>query len=50
LPSFPAGDQSYLKRLTLLIEGGRIEHVFYPVADPVRHAAEVLNFVIARLD
>ena len=47
LPSFPAGTQSYLKRLTLLIEGGRIEHVFYPVADPARHAAEVLNFVIA---
>ena len=50
LPSFPAGDQSYLKRRTLLIEGGRIEHVFYPIADPAGHAAEVLNFVIARLD
>ena len=50
LPRFPAGDQSYLKRRTLLIEGGRIEHVFYPIADPARHAAEVLNFVIARLD
>ncbi|MCJ7598048.1 MAG: peroxiredoxin [Methyloceanibacter sp.] len=48
--AFPAGDQSYLKRRTLLIEGGRIEHVFYPIADPARHAAEVLNFVIAQLD
>ena len=50
LPRFPAGDQSYLKRRTLLIEGGRIEHVFYPIVDPARHAAEVLNFVIAQLD
>jgi peroxiredoxin len=50
LPSFAAGSQRYLKRLTLLIEGVRIEHVFYPIADPARHAAEVLNFVIARLD
>jgi peroxiredoxin len=50
LPRFAAGNQSYLERLTLLIEGARIEHVFYPIADPSLHAAEVLNFLIARLD
>jgi peroxiredoxin len=42
LPSFTTGGAIYLKRLTLLIEGGRIETVFSPVPDPAGHAAEVL--------
>jgi peroxiredoxin len=42
LPSFIAGGEIYLKRLTLLIEDGRIETVFYPVAEPAYHAAEAL--------
>ncbi len=44
LPSFATGGETYLKRLTLLIEDGRIETVFYPVCDPARHAAEVLRW------
>jgi peroxiredoxin len=43
LPSFAAGDEKYLKRLTLLIKDGSVEHVFYPVRDPAGHAAEVLR-------
>ena len=34
LPSFTAGGEIYLKRLTLLIDEGRIDRVFYPVARP----------------
>ena len=30
LPSFTTGGEIYLKRLTLVIEDGRIERVFYP--------------------
>ena len=42
LPSFTTGGEIYLKRLTLLIDEGRIERVFYPVRDPAGHAAELL--------
>jgi peroxiredoxin len=42
LPSFTTGGESYLKRLTLLTENGRIDTVFYPVRDPAGHAREVL--------
>jgi peroxiredoxin len=45
LPSFTTGDANYLKRLTLLIDAGRIVHVFFPVADPARHASEVLEWI-----
>src|SRR5262245_27455410 len=42
LPNFMTGGTTYLKRLTLLIAGGRIETLFYPVIDPAGHVAEVL--------
>lgn len=42
LPSFVTGGVIYLKRLTLLIENGRIAAVFYPVLTPAHHAGEVL--------
>lgn len=43
LPSFATGGEAYLKRLTLLVEGGRIAHVFYPVPDAARHSRDVLS-------
>ena len=42
LPSFATGGETYLQRLTLVIENGRIETVFHPVPDPAQHAAELL--------
>jgi peroxiredoxin len=45
LPSFEVAGQTLLKRHTLVISGGRIEHVFYPVFPPDRHAAEVLAWL-----
>lgn len=45
LPSFRAGEDLYLTRLTLLIEQARIERVFYPVLDPAGHGREVLRWM-----
>jgi peroxiredoxin len=43
LPSFATGGETYLRRLTLVVMDGMIESVFYPVPDPVGHAADVLR-------
>ena len=45
LPTFEAGGATLLKRLTLVIDDGRIAHVFYPIFPPDRHAAEVLGWL-----
>ena len=47
LPTFEAGGQTLLKRLTLVLRDGRIEHVFYPVFPPDEHPAEVLSWLRA---
>jgi peroxiredoxin len=44
LPSFTTGGEIYLKRLTLAVKDGRVEHAFYPVPDPAGHASEVLRW------
>jgi peroxiredoxin len=48
LPTFETSGWTLLKRLTLVIEDGRIEHVFYPVFPPDTHAAEVLDWLRSR--
>jgi peroxiredoxin len=46
LPTFQTAGLRLLKRLTLVVAGGGvIEHVFYPVFPPDRHAAEVLGWL-----
>ncbi len=45
LPTFEAGGMILLKRLTLVIEDGRIEKVFYPVFPPGKNAEEVLAWL-----
>lgn len=45
LPTFETGGVAYLKRLTLIVRDGRIEHVFYPVPTPAAHALEVLDWL-----
>jgi peroxiredoxin len=42
LPTFKVGGMRLLKRLTLVVRGGRIEHVFYPVFPPNENARQVL--------
>jgi peroxiredoxin len=50
LPTFAASDGVIrYKRLTLVVSNGRIEHVFYPVFPPDRHAAEVLAWLRAQV-
>ncbi len=45
LPTFEAAGQTLLRRLTLVIRDGAVEHVFYPVFPPDRHAAEVREWL-----
>ena len=45
LPTFEADGMLLLKRLTLIIEDGRIEKVFYPVFPPGQNAQEVLAWL-----
>ena len=47
LPTFETGGWTLLKRLTLVVDDGRIEHVFYPVFPPDGHATEVLDWLRA---
>lgn len=41
LPTFATGGVTYLRRLTLALQDGRIERVYYPVPLPAAHAREV---------
>ena len=45
LPTFEAGGSRLVKRMTLVIRDGRIEHVFYPVFPPDTHAGDVLAWL-----
>jgi peroxiredoxin len=45
LPTFEAAGETLLRRLTLVIRQGVVEHVFYPVFPPDGHAAEVLAWL-----
>lgn len=48
LPTFDVAGQTLLRRFTLVISDGRVEHVFYPVFPPDRHAEEVLAWLSTR--
>lgn len=45
LPAMVVGGRPLLKRVTLVIDDGRVTQVFYPVFPPVRNAAEVLGWL-----
>jgi peroxiredoxin len=47
LPTFSSAGQRLYARLTMIVSGGRIEHVFYPVFPPEGHADEVLRWLRA---
>ncbi|MDZ4790961.1 MAG: peroxiredoxin [Hyphomicrobiales bacterium] len=47
LPTFEAGGQRLLKRLTIVADGAHITYVFYPVFPPDKHAAVVLRWLRA---
>jgi peroxiredoxin len=45
LPTFESGGMTLLKRLTLVIDDGKVEHVFYPVFPPDRSASDVVAWL-----
>ena len=47
LPTFKAAGLTLLKRLTLVIDNGRVTRVFYPVFPPDRSAADVVDWLRA---
>ncbi len=47
LPTFEVAGRTLIKRLTLVIDDGRIEHAFYPIFPPDRHAGEVVAWLRA---
>lgn len=49
LPTFEAAGQTLLRRLTLVLRDGRVEHMWYPVFPPDRHADEVLAWLRAQV-
>src|ERR671919_466332 len=48
LPTFEAEGMTLVKRLTLVVEGGEILKVFYPVFPPGRNAEDVLSWLSER--
>ena len=48
LPTLATQGVTLLKRLTLIVQDGRIEHVFYPVFPPDRNAADVAAWLATR--
>jgi peroxiredoxin len=47
LPTFDTAGMTLIKRLTLVIRDGVVEHAFYPIFPPDGHAAEVLAWLHA---
>ena len=45
LPTFEVDSTTLLKRITLIIDSGRIEKVFYPVFPPDKNAQEVIEWL-----
>jgi peroxiredoxin len=48
LPTFETAGMTLLKRFTLVISNGTIEHVFYPVFPPDRSAGDVISWLSKR--
>jgi peroxiredoxin len=45
LPTFRIGGMTLYRRLTMIVTGGRIEHVFYPIFPPDAHAEQVVDWL-----
>lgn len=49
LPTLKTSGMTLLKRLTLVINAGVVEHVFYPVFPPDRNASDVVTWLADRV-
>jgi len=47
LPTMKVAGVTLIRRLTLIVDDGRISHVFYPVFPPDRNAGDVLSWLRA---
>jgi peroxiredoxin (alkyl hydroperoxide reductase subunit C) len=47
LPTMEVAGLTLIKRLALIVDDGRITHVFYPVFPPDRNAGDVLTWLKA---
>jgi peroxiredoxin len=45
LPTINIDGMILLKRLTLVVDDGKIKHVFYPVFPPDQNASEVVSWI-----
>ena len=50
LPTFEVEGMRLIKRLTLVVHDGVIEHVFYPVFPPDEHAGDVVRWLTDALE
>jgi peroxiredoxin len=48
LPTFEIASTTFIKRLTLVAAGGRIEKVFYPVFPPDANAGQVVEWLLSK--
>jgi peroxiredoxin len=48
LPTFEVDGMTLIKRLTLIVHAGTIEHVFYPVFPPDANAPDVIHWLVER--
>jgi peroxiredoxin len=48
LPTFEAEGKTLVRRLTMIVESGKILKVFYPVFPPGRNAEEVIGWLSER--
>jgi peroxiredoxin len=48
LPTFQTSGVTLLKRLALVVNDGKIEHVFYPVFPPDQNASDVISWLVAK--
>ncbi len=46
LPTFEVEGKRLIKRLTLIVDGGKIVKVFYPVFPPDKNAQEVIEWLV----
>jgi peroxiredoxin/DNA-binding transcriptional MerR regulator len=47
VPTFEERGRTYYRRITFVVDGARISHVFHPVFPPDRHAEEILDWLAA---
>jgi peroxiredoxin len=45
LPLFEVAGQTFMKRITLIINDGWVEHIFYPIHQPEQNASEVMTWL-----